>query len=231
MPRFVFLAVVYFLLLMALVPTGFFPPVFRFGANAVFHSMGSDRVAKFERFDDPMGVYDTKMFVGSQALGRPTYASSIGVNSVRQGYAPLVLVIALVLATPVPWPRKWRALLSGMLLVNLFIVLRVGVALLYGFSRVGLGSRRLLEVSGPEAWLLRQGDQILAGDLHLTYVVPLLIWLLVAVRMRDFRTVLLPGGSQPPDGEEGIARRNSPCPCGSGRKFKHCCENNQALAQ
>jgi hypothetical protein len=30
-------------------------------------------------------------------------------------------------------------------------------------------------------------------------------------------------GRVPGKGSRSLARRNSPCPCGSGRKFKHCC--------
>jgi hypothetical protein len=176
--------------------TGFFPPVFRAGANVLFHSMGSNRVVLFEPFDDPRGVFDTKMSIGSDALGYPSYPSSMGINSVRQAYVPPALVVAVILATPMVWPRKWRTLLLGLLLALGFIAIRVGVALLHGFSRLGEGSQRMLEVSGSEAWLLRQGDQILTGDLHMTYIAPLLIWLIAAVRIEDLRGLWGADGSQ-----------------------------------
>ena len=139
----------------------------------------------------------------------------------RQGYVPTAVLVALMLATPIAWRRKWRALALGLLLVQGFVALRVGVALLAGFSRVGLGDRRLLDVSPAAVWGLKRADQILAGDLHMTYIAPLLIWILVVVRFHGampWRPQALPAADAEPP------RRNAPCPCGSGRKYKHCCE-------
>jgi hypothetical protein len=192
--RLVLLTVLYFALLMALAATGFYPPLFRAGASALFGSLGSGRIAKFEPFQDPRGVFDTRMSVGTDSAGYPAFPSSLGVNSVRQGYVPIAVLVALMLATPIAWRRKWRALALGLLLVQGFVVLRVAVALLVGFSRVGLGGRRLLEVSPPVAWGLRRADQILAADLHTTYIAPLLIWALVVVWFR---------ATGPPWGSEG----------------------------
>lgn len=219
--RLLLLTLLYFSLLMALASTGFYPPVFRAAANGLFHSAGSGRVAKFEPFDDPRGVFDTKMSVGTDRVGYRVFPSSLGVNSVRQGWVPTAVLAALALATPVRWRRKWRTLLVGLLLVQGFVVVRVGVALLVGFNRVGLDDRRLLEVSYPVAWVLRRADQILAGDLHMTYIVPVLIWVLVAVRLHG--SDALWRGESEVAGDEDRPRRNAPCPCGSGRKYKHCC--------
>jgi hypothetical protein len=181
--------------------------------------MGSGRVAKFEPFDDPQGVFDTKMFVGSDILGVAAYPYGLGVNSVRQGFAPSAVLVALVLATPVVWRRRWRVLLAGLVLVQGFVFLRVAVALLNGFGRVGLGERRLLEVSDFSAWALRRGDQIFAGDLHMTYIVPLMVWALV-LGGRELRVIWVSGD---PAAAEEQPRRNARCPCGSGSKYKHCC--------
>ncbi len=71
------------------------------------------------------------------------------------------------------------------------------------------------------AWALRRADQILAGDLHMTYIVPVLIWVLVVVRLHG--SDALWRGEREEDSGEDRPRRNAPCPCGSGRKYKHCC--------
>ena len=217
------LAVTYFVILFAIAQTGFYPPLFRAGANTLFGSMGSGRVAQFEPFDDPQGVFDTKMSVGSDLTGSRVFPSSLGVNSLRQGYVPTAVLIGLVLATPIAWRRKWRALLVGIPLVHVFVAMRIGVTLLYGFSRIGLGDRRLLEVSALGSWVLRRGDQILAGDLHMSYVVPLVIWLLTCVRRAELQLAGTTYGSTAPV-DATNSRRHEKCPCGSGRKFKNCCE-------
>lgn len=218
--RLVLLTLLCFSLLMTLAATGFYPPVFRAGANALFHSLGSGRIAKFEPFEDPRGVFDTKMSVGTDSVGYRAFPSSLGVNSLRQGYVPTAVLVALMLATPIAWRRKWRTLAIGLLLVQGFVVLRVGVALLTGFNRIGLDDRRLLELSPVVAWGLRRADQIIAGDLHMTYIAPLLIWMLVVVRFHG-AAPWRPESPQTAGGEP--VRRNAPCPCGSGRKHKHCC--------
>ena len=38
---------------------------------------------------------------------------------------------------------------------------------------------------------------------------------------------LIMGRNRPPDKTETSSGRNNPCPCGSGRKHKHCCLKNK----
>jgi hypothetical protein len=183
---FLLLATVYFTALFALGPRGSYPHWFRGGANAVFGSMGANRVASFEPFDDPLGTHDTRMSIGLRHSG---YPKSLGLNSVRQGYTPAALLVALVLATPVPWPRRGRALLIGLVLVHGFIALRLWVSLLWGFSLVQFGGKPMLELSGLGSWLVRRADQLLAGNLYITYLVPAMIWLVLTVRPEDLRAL------------------------------------------
>lgn len=179
---FVLRALLCFAVLMSIAPGRFYPPLFRGAANYLFHSFGSNRVAKFQRFDDPSGMLDTQILVGVESNGFPAYASSLGINCVREGYTPTAVLIALVLATAAPWRERFRALAIGLPLVQAFVTLRVAVAGLYGFSRVGLGDHHLLDVGSSGTRALRLADQILTGDLHFTYIVPLLIWIFVAMR-------------------------------------------------
>ena len=90
---FLLLATLYFTAIFALGPRGSYPDWFRGGANLLFGSMGSNRIAKFEPFDDPRGTHDTRMSVGLRNSG---YPKSLGLNSVRQGYTPAALLAALV---------------------------------------------------------------------------------------------------------------------------------------
>jgi len=187
--RFVAIAVVSFVVLMAIAPWKFYPPLFQGVANVFFSSFGSHRIAKFEPSDDPRGMWDTKISVGSDVSGAPAYGSSLGFNSVREGYAPTAALLALVLATPAAWRRGWGAVAAAFGLIQVFVALRIVVAALYGFSRVGLGDRHLLEVGTLGMRALRRADQILTGDLHFTYIAPLLVWLLVVVRPEAIRSL------------------------------------------
>jgi len=177
--RFLLLALPSFALLMALALTGFYPPLFCRGANLLFGRLGADRVARFEPLEDRGGVADTTVSVGLILQGAPRFPSSIAINSVREGFTPVALLTSLVLTTPLAWRKRLRALGLGLLLVHAFVGARILVALLYGFSRVGVGDRRLLDVGSLGSAILHRADQILTGDLHLTFVVPLVIWALI----------------------------------------------------
>jgi uncharacterized protein YecA (UPF0149 family) len=43
------------------------------------------------------------------------------------------------------------------------------------------------------------------------------------------RLELSPEPPEPPEPTPARAGRNDPCPCGSGKKFKHCCGSNRAV--
>jgi hypothetical protein len=172
-------AVAFFALSLMIGPR-FYPPVFRWAGNSFFGDFGSHRIVRFEPFDDPLGISDTRISIGTDATGARSWASSLGVNSVREAYAPAAGLLALLLATPMDWRRRWRAAALGLAVVHAFIALRIIVACLYGFSRIGMGEEHLLEVGRTATWALRRADQIVSGDLHLTYIVPILTWLILA---------------------------------------------------
>lgn len=46
-------------------------------------------------------------------------------SSRKYGYMPSALVLALILATPVPWSRRWRAVLWGLLWVHAYVAVRL----------------------------------------------------------------------------------------------------------
>ena len=198
----------------------FYAPLFRAGANFAFGRMGGDRVARFEPFDDPSGVFDTRMSIGKRVNGRALYPTGMGLNSVRQGFAPTALFLALSIATPIRWRRKRTALLVGLLLVQSFVALRLWIALMAGFAQTSYQGNFLLDVSEGFARLLRRADQIVAGDLHLTYVAPIAIWAAVMLGRKgglaDLREAL-PAETVKPHA------RGATCACGSGKKFKRCC--------
>jgi hypothetical protein len=181
---FLLLASVYFTGLFIVGTRVGYPVAFRAVANQVFGSMGGQRVARFEAWEDPHGMHDTRMSIGKRHVGFP---KGLGINSMRQGYTPAALLAALVLATPVPWRRRLVALGVGLALVHVFVGLRLWFSLLWGFSVVQLGGQPLLELSGWARWLVRRADQLLAGSLYATYLVPAMIWVAVTLRPEDLR--------------------------------------------
>lgn len=101
------------------------------------------------------------------------------------GYLPSVMVVALALATPLPWKRRGRALLWAVAWTQAYVVLRVLLAWAFACCQ----RDALQEGAVTPGWLY------LTGYLHLavfrrtaaTYLLPVLIWLGACVRMNDVR--------------------------------------------
>jgi exosortase/archaeosortase len=99
------------------------------------------------------------------------------------GYLPTAEVLALILATPIPWVRKWKALLAGLVLVHVLVLLRVLVVLIFGFSAAGAVA---LFHPGPLARsALTMLFNVVAVGISFTYVAPVFLWIAVAIRQQE----------------------------------------------
>lgn len=100
------------------------------------------------------------------------------------GYAPTAFLLALIAATPLSGARRWRALVGGLLLVNLYVCARVLLALVWAFSG---HTPFALFMPGPLAWrALDTATDVLVTSFAGCYAVPVAIWLLVAVQRSDW---------------------------------------------
>lgn len=165
---------------------------FRGGANALFLSSASRGMVRFSpRPSD--GKHDT-LFIRKN---RVSAASAHGVCSSRHlGYKPTAVVVALILATPLPWSRKWRALLWGLVFVHAFVVLRVTILVLEAFSRNDAVALFELGAAGRKALLFVKW--VLVTYFPGTFVAPIPIWFLVCFRKSDWER-LLHKAADPPE--------------------------------
>ncbi len=95
--------------------------LFRTTGN-VLVGLGSQGRVWFERPDDADEHHDTEVVVidPHARLKRTTQLSSR-----RHGYMPTSFLIALTLATPVAWPRRFRSVLWGLLAINVYIAAKL----------------------------------------------------------------------------------------------------------
>jgi hypothetical protein len=175
--RFIGSAIAGFLVLRALAVTGFYPPFFRATASPFFLGFGSHRIAKLSPFEDPKGIFDTKLSLGTDAGGSPDYLQDILLDTLRVGYVPTALLAALIAATPIAWSRKWKLLAAGLLAVHAFVLLRFEITALYGFNLAELDGQRLLALTPAGTGLLAGTAKVVSDDYHLGFVVPIVIWL------------------------------------------------------
>jgi len=124
----------------------------------------------------------------------PLTGKPVGVVSIiptgRVGYVPTAELIALILATPILWSRRLRALIAGLVLVNLFIGARLAMMLLFCYSQDS--AMRQFDW-GPTAtnWIAGLYEFFYVSPTG-SFLIPPLIWALVTIRSDDVRA-MLPG--------------------------------------
>lgn len=190
-----------FVLLMAPWPgvAAWYGEAFRLGNQIAFPSFGSTRVVRFldlhslQPGDIPPGVeapsatHVLDTLVELRSRDDPGHLGYLRTGSWQMGYRPTAFLIALVLATPLPWKRRGRALAWGLLVINLFVLARVGLTLLMGFS--GESGVALIALS---PWM-RSGLEFVANFIVLEFegdlIIPAVIWFVVTFRRGDWETL------------------------------------------
>ena len=180
--RFVLLTLTYFFLAALLIPRGSYAPRFQAAATLMFQLVPSDLTAKLSPVNEPGSLNDTRLHVGRQS-GR--FPGGMSFEARRHGFVPTALLVSLILATPVPWRRRGSALAIGLVAIHGFLALRLWVTALLGLSVVRMDGQRLLPLSRFLTDAVALVDKLLSDDLHITFVVPVLVWLLVTVRPDD----------------------------------------------
>ena len=157
---------------------------FRGLGQAVFAREGERRILYFEAVPKKLHrVLDTRIALANRdqfdrsgrGPGRYLELDTRGV-----GWVPTALVLALILATPVPWRRRGRALLWGLLVVHGYLLLCVAV---YIWSN----STDLLLLTLNPFWkeVVRGLEETLLTQMGASFVEPVLIWIFVTLRRQD----------------------------------------------
>ena len=144
----------------------------------------------FVNFNQAKGKYDTRMVIGNYARMMPgdkTTVISRPLNTHYSGYMPTILLLALTLATPFSWKRKSFSLLSGLVLLTLFIVFKQWIHILflclhnpwiqlYNFSTT---QKQIIEYLYPKT----------VEFIGTSWFMVVVIWLLVSFRKNDLETI------------------------------------------
>ena len=167
-------------------------PGFNEAYGRYFRALGQmvfpqERGARFVRFEavpaELRRGLDTRI-----ALANPAQLDGQGSGPVRYleldtrgiGWVPTALLLALVLATPVPWRRRVWAFFFGVIAIHGFILFSVAVYLWNNSTDLGLLTLTPFwkqTTDGLEETLITQMG---AG-----FVVPVLLWIVVTLRRQD----------------------------------------------
>ncbi|MHC4093524.1 MAG: hypothetical protein ACYSVY_25170 [Planctomycetota bacterium] len=166
---------------------------YRAVSNVVFGSFGSEGEVRFRKPTGPSAM-DSEIAIRrppSRVVGTTSHSARF------TGYVPTAFVISLILATPLPWSRRGKALLWAMLLVHAFIALRLQITLLHWFC-------------GDSPWCLYQPSPFWTSVLHrvfgaiavsptLSFIAPIFIWVVATFRRADWQSLDSPHGRRSAD--------------------------------
>ena len=112
----------------------------------------------------PMAVTDPK---NVEFYGRVA-TMTVPFDSGAQGWLPLAVLIALGIATPLPWSKRIRLLLGGVVFVQLLVAATILVSVAYNFAR---------EASPAESHLLLTlANHLLVENIWFGFVPSFLLW-------------------------------------------------------
>jgi len=152
----------------------------RESGKVMFEAMGvrSDR-AHLGPIIPPRGIEDTVLSIRIAETGQPqarARGGSFRFSSLRVGFQPTVLLVALVFATPVEVRRRAWALLAGLIIVHVSVLAR-------------LAAYFILAPEAPRGtfWTKALGWCVfdLLWGFPVPWLVPVVIWVAVTMRSED----------------------------------------------
>jgi len=160
---------------------------FRGLGQLVLESNSGRRFLRFEPLKDPGHKwppnFDTAIILANRDLldanGKgPKFM--LTADAWQMGWAPTAFLVALTLATPIPWRRKRWALFWGWFWVQGFIVLTLGIFIWNESTRLGL-------VTLTPFWkeLADRLEDLALAPAGPSFFAAALIWMLVAFRRQD----------------------------------------------
>jgi|CXWL01.1.fsa_nt_gi hypothetical protein len=157
---------------------------FRWTSNVILSTVGLSQLAHMEAPATTQPTWDVEMVMKHPQTGK-SWRMEFG--SRAWGYLPTAAALALVLAVPTPWSRRFLGIILILVLIHAFIAIRIVVALVYGFSFGGV-------ISVSPGWLKTFEIALLAvsGTPIMSYAVPVILWLLVLYWTYSWRLVNSP---------------------------------------
>ena len=153
--------------------------LFRFAGNSASGALGSGATIHFGVPANHTGGADVLISLKTPWHSQPLATE---LSSRLTGFLPTAQVAALVLATPIPWYRRLRALFWAVLLVNCFLAARVACVVYVLYSMAAPPAL----LPGP---ILADLVSIVASPTP-AFLVPPIAWLVITFRSEDLQSAL-----------------------------------------
>lgn len=150
---------------------------------------GGGGLAKFTRSPAPSDGLDITIYLTNADMverGGNAPATWVKIGSRVLGLIPTALLMALILATPVPWWRRARALGWGLVWIHGFIVTAIFLAICRQFQ-IAQTSLGVFEWSPPGKWIVEWLYQIAVEHIGARLALTVVIWVLVTFTREDWQ--------------------------------------------
>ncbi|MHC5111874.1 MAG: hypothetical protein ACYTHJ_18565 [Planctomycetota bacterium] len=152
----------------------------RSAGNTMLGHFGHDGLIRFEKGPKDNETELTRLFLTNRRSG----ARAVRFLQTRHAYLPFAVLSALILASPVPWSRKWKSMLAGWILIGGFVWFRIWLGVVDAFSEDH--AIAVLELSAWMKTLVSSGVYMLLVSPEPSFVVPVVVWLMVTFRLSDW---------------------------------------------
>lgn len=160
---------------------------FRACGNVAFQKLPNGGSVAFEAKSSRDHSLDTSMILKKT---KPFHAQlPLGITTSYLAYRPAAFLMALVMASPVRWPRRFWALFWGLVFVHLFILFRVGLIVFNTFVN-GEALITIYSLGSAGKFTLFAARNIFARAGAMDYIAPMFVWLLVTFRRGDLDAIL-----------------------------------------
>lgn len=163
---------------------------FQAAGTAIFRTTFRGGVVGFQPTQKPTNTWDTDVVfrkIGVGAEGRIPFGTRY------LGYAPMCMILSLVLASPIPLRRRCWALFCGLAIINVWCVFCVFLMILDGFS--GENVLALYHPSSGVRSALSYITETVTVSTVTRYAVPTFFWILVTFRDDDLQRLRPPGAA------------------------------------
>ncbi len=134
-------------------------------------------------------LFNKKLQAAARQAGRRDFrVYKLPLNSWQIGYLPTILFLALLIATPISIKRKLWAALWGLILVQLFILFKLYIKLLWTFN--GREWTEVVQLSGVWERLVSGLDYLFVQHIGTAVIIPVFIWIIVSFKKEDTALLL-----------------------------------------
>jgi len=158
---------------------------FRASAMTMCGVLSSAWDVKLEPFESPHPAQDTTLDLKNRE-NNLAVGQQISIRYI--GYAPTSFMVALILATPLPWKRRAAALVWASVLMHVWIALSMIVLIVHGYSGDHVVAIYHFSPFWHKAFSFLRETMVKAPVTK--YTVPAVIWILVTFRRSDWMLFL-----------------------------------------